>query len=154
MADKRDFELENLHRQIKDLQRQNKILKLEGEISMFNRELDDYSGLHDVSTPMTRKPGPTLQSDNMLDLPAGRPEGASNVDEWLDELSFQDKPDRHVTHRKSTVGSPSEIKKVMMKPATFDGSIAWIDYKAHFEACAELNGWNKEQKGLYLSVSL
>ncbi|MEW8545264.1 MAG: retropepsin-like aspartic protease, partial [Candidatus Thiodiazotropha sp.] len=42
----------------------------------------------------------------------------------------------------------------MMKPATFDGSGTWLDYKAHFEACAELNNWTTEQKGLYLSVSL
>ena len=41
-----------------------------------------------------------------------------------------------------------------MKQATFDGSVAWTDYKAHFAACAELNGWKKQQKGLYLSVSL
>ncbi|MCG8045579.1 MAG: retroviral-like aspartic protease family protein [Candidatus Thiodiazotropha endolucinida] len=154
MGDELDVELEKLHRQIQDLQRQNRILKLESEISMFNRELGDYSGLHNASTPMTRKSGPSLQPDKMLDLPAGRPEGASNADQMFDELSFQDEPDRHVTHRKSKVGSSSEMKKVMMKPATFDGSVAWVDYKAHFEACAELNGWSKEQKGLYLSVSL
>ena len=44
--------------------------------------------------------------------------------------------------------------KVMMKPATFDGTVAWMDYKAHFDACSELNGLTDEQKGLYLSVSL
>ena len=36
----------------------------------------------------------------------------------------------------------------MMKPATFDGNGSWMDYTAHFEACAELNNWTKEQKGL------
>ena len=41
-----------------------------------------------------------------------------------------------------------------MKPATYDGSAAWTDYKAHFEACAKLNGWTDEQKCLYLYVSL
>ncbi|MCG8047963.1 MAG: RNase H-like domain-containing protein, partial [Candidatus Thiodiazotropha endolucinida] len=41
-----------------------------------------------------------------------------------------------------------------MKPATYDGSISWTNYKAHFEACAQLNQWTEEQKGLYLSVSL
>ena len=41
-----------------------------------------------------------------------------------------------------------------MKPATYDGTGAWLDYKAHFDACAELNGWTDEQMGLYLSVSL
>lgn len=29
-----------------------------------------------------------------------------------------------------------------------------MDDKAHFQACAKLNEWSDEQKGLYLSVSL
>ena len=38
-----------------------------------------------------------------------------------------------------------------IKTATFDGTVAWMDYKAHFDACSELNGWRDEQKVLYLS---
>ena len=34
-----------------------------------------------------------------------------------------------------------------MKPATFDGSTSWLDYKTHFDMCAKLNGWGKVQKG-------
>ena len=30
----------------------------------------------------------------------------------------------------------------------------WTDFKAHFDACAELNGWTDKEKGLYLAVSL
>lgn len=41
-----------------------------------------------------------------------------------------------------------------MKPATYDGTGAWTDFRAHFDACAQLNGWTEEEKGLYLSVSL
>ena len=41
-----------------------------------------------------------------------------------------------------------------IKPATYDGSGPWLDYHAHFEACAELSAWNYNQKGLYLAVSL
>ena len=43
---------------------------------------------------------------------------------------------------------------VKLKPATFDGSVNWIDYKAHFDACSEINGWSGKEKGLYLAVSL
>lgn len=43
---------------------------------------------------------------------------------------------------------------VKMRPATFDGSSSWIDYKTHFDMCAELNKWDNRQKGLYLAVSL
>ena len=41
-----------------------------------------------------------------------------------------------------------------IKPATYDGSTSWLDYKSHFEACAKLGQWTEEEKGLYLSVSL
>ena len=51
----------------------------------------------------------------------------------------------------------NELKRplgVKIKPATFDGSGNWLDYKAHFEVCAQLNGWSNEEKGMYLAVSL
>ena len=44
---------------------------------------------------------------------------------------------------------PKEIK-----PATFDGKSSWIDFRSHFDICAELNGWSKQEKGLHLAVSL
>ena len=42
----------------------------------------------------------------------------------------------------------------MTKPATYDGTGSWKDYSAHLEACASINGWTKQEKGLYLAVSL
>ena len=44
--------------------------------------------------------------------------------------------------------------KLTVKPATYDGSSSWLDYKCHFEACASVNGWNEEKKGLFLALSL
>ena len=41
-----------------------------------------------------------------------------------------------------------------LKPATYDGTGHWSDYKAHFDACAEINNWTEKEKGLYLAVSL
>jgi hypothetical protein len=46
------------------------------------------------------------------------------------------------------------MSRQTIKPATYDGSGPWLDYRAHFEACAELSAWNYNQKGLYLAVSL
>ena len=40
------------------------------------------------------------------------------------------------------------------KPATFDGSTSWSDFKSHFDVFAELNGWSSQEKGMYLAVSL
>lgn len=45
-------------------------------------------------------------------------------------------------------------KTVNIKPATYDGSGSWRDYQSHFEACASINQWTMEQKGLFLAVSL
>lgn len=41
-----------------------------------------------------------------------------------------------------------------VKAATFDGTSSWLDYKAHFETCAEINNWSYGDKGLYLAVAL
>ena len=87
-------------------------------------------------------------------IPPGRSEDGARTDKGKDESSDDEKPDKYVTYRKSKVGSKDMAGKTMMKPATFDSSVAWTDYKAHFQAYADLNGWPDEQKGLYLSVSL
>ena len=41
-----------------------------------------------------------------------------------------------------------------LKPATYDGTTSWLDYRSHFNACASLNKWSEEEKGMYLAVSL
>ena len=58
------------------------------------------------------------------------------------------------SEKKTEYTEPGKKGKNFMKPATFDGSSSWIDYKSHFDMCAELNGWTHDQKGLYLGVSL
>ena len=55
--------------------------------------------------------------------------------------------------KKGTV-EPSKKSGFITKPATFDGSTSWIDYRSHFDMCSELNNWTIKQKGLYLGVSL
>ena len=51
----------------------------------------------------------------------------------------------------SKLGAKGGVK---LKPAAFDGSVNWIDYKAHFDACSEINRWSGKEKGLYLALSL
>ena len=45
------------------------------------------------------------------------------------------------------------ISGVKVKAATFDGIGSWKDYRAHFDAVAEINGWNPIEKELYLAVA-
>ena len=58
------------------------------------------------------------------------------------------------TEKKRESIETSRASKNFTKPATFDGTSSWIDYRSHFEMCAELNNWTNQQKGLYLGVSL
>lgn len=40
-----------------------------------------------------------------------------------------------------THGNTEEVSygNSVMKPATYDGTGSWVNYKAHFEACSEIN---------------
>lgn len=60
----------------------------------------------------------------------------------------------NVTPMKNEMIDNQQFGKTVMKPATFDGTGSWIDYRAHFEACGNINMWNDRQKGLYLAASL
>ena len=50
---------------------------------------------------------------------------------------------------------PTDRQKIV-KAATYDGSSSWLDYKAHFETCAEINNCTNTEKELhvYLAVTL
>ena len=52
------------------------------------------------------------------------------------------------------VSNQRRPQKPVVMPDKFDGSIAWQDYQAHFDLCAELNAWSDIQKANYLAVSL
>ena len=41
-----------------------------------------------------------------------------------------------------------------IKLANYDGTGEWRDYKSHFDACAAINDWDNEEKGLYLAAAL
>jgi len=38
--------------------------------------------------------------------------------------------------------------------ANYDGTGEWRDYKSHSDACAAINDWDNEVKGLYLAAAL
>ena len=51
-------------------------------------------------------------------------------------------------------GKASFAEKPRIRPATFDGSTSWTDYKVQFELLAELNCWDDTAKAVYLAASL
>ena len=125
-------EYEELQRQVENLRRQNEILRMENKLRGFRKDLEDYSGF--MSTPTPGKPEPALEPKTLWStIPKGRPDVPHGIDtKTPKELSSHEIPDRFVTTRKPPTGSTSRSKDVTMKPATFDGSVAWMDYKAQF----------------------
>ena len=71
------------------------------------------------------------------------PQGSSLME---DHSNLQ--PSLSLTHEKSS------CRNARVNPAKYDGTGSWIDYQAHFEACATLNRWTPEEKGLNLAVAL
>ena len=41
-----------------------------------------------------------------------------------------------------------------IKSTKYDGSSSWFDYKCHFEVCANITGWSRYKKRLFLAFSL
>jgi hypothetical protein len=58
------------------------------------------------------------------------------------------------TRRPENIAHINKRKVDMVKPDKFDGSTSWVNFKSHFEICAELNGWTLTEKGMYLDVAL
>ncbi|KAK3090718.1 hypothetical protein FSP39_014054 [Pinctada imbricata] len=54
----------------------------------------------------------------------------------------------------SHVQSPAFDRRREIKPATYDGSGNWLDYKSHFQSVSKINRWTDDDKGLYLAASL
>ena len=50
--------------------------------------------------------------------------------------------------------NPDHNKGSYVKPDKFDGTTSWLDFKSHFDVCAELNNWSDREKGMYLAVAL
>ena len=50
--------------------------------------------------------------------------------------------------------SRRDIGRPNMQPDRYDGSTPWSEYQAHFEFCAEINGWTDDECSLYLAAKL
>ena len=160
-----------------DLSRlQNEVLALESELRMLEIEGDQIHGEESTDTrPRRHLPDiPRGRSDHVST--SKPPELDLYEDSSIAATGFKTSEDpHHVAHGSKlepltstpSVSAPRAQDKttsmpksktidksgVKMKPATFDGSVHWADYKAHFDACAEINGWTDKEKGLYLAVT-
>jgi len=105
-------------------------------------------------TEMKRKmeQGPKTSTPLSMDEYQERCDDYHHTSRPMPKLHRADHLDEQTTLKKTS--SPENKRTTIMKPATYDGTGSWTDYKAHFQACAELNKWSYAEKGLYLSVSL
>ena len=132
------------------------------------------SSLH--STPMQQSKNPTLGSLSTIKRGEIRDSGIGSArqiktpdieirdskvekDSVQQQLRFtENQADATSTTGKDipTAAKPMKTsgKEVYMKPATYDGSTPWIDFRAHFESISEINRWSYNQKGLYLAATL
>ena len=63
-------------------------------------------------------------------------------------------PDREYTRSHPSVVPRGNTKRQRVMSDTFDGKGDWMEYLTHFNAVAELNGWDTEDKKQYLAVCL
>ena len=121
--------------------------EMQTEIRELQRRVDS---LHIPMVPQSIGFNPIKKDEGEVETPCKTPgrsvERTKNEHEfsWFDSQPVSNQPE----HNSSTKVSSK------VKTATYDGSTSWLDYKAHFETCAEINKWSYLEKRLYLAVSL
>ena len=180
MADTESFEntMRSMNEKLERLRRKNELVRFSTEITLLERQINDLqtpdSGA-DVLQTVTPKPsGEKRKPRRMLpDVPPYQRinTGHSTPPLLTPNISGIVKSDQMITVQSDSqpiTSTPKQDSKVAaspkittkgnfgskIKPATYDGTGHWADYKAHFDACAEINGWTDREKGLYLAVSL
>ena len=155
---------------------QNEVLKLESELrelEMLDEQIHEEEARED--RPRRRLPDiPSGRSDHVTmheppelhrydESSIGRTneQFRGNAEHTMYDFKFEPKTSTpFASEPKQQDGASTALSKTQeksggkVKPATYDGTGHWKDYKAHFDACAELNKWTEKEKGLYLAVSL
>ena len=128
-------------RRIRMLEYENEQLKMEGEISELEHRLSneriDTSPLQDLGT--TR-----IIPEGNRRIPCS---STPRIESTRARVHTKEKDSTILKRHKASKGTS-------VKAATYDGITSWINYRAHFEACADINGWTIMEKGQYLAVSL
>jgi hypothetical protein len=146
-------DLDRIRAELEHVKLENARLKLESEITGIERELE----LHANTSTSTSTPKP-LFAKAPMSVTFKCTETPTHGDNYQPDEAMS--PGRFITTRRK--GIPRALDEtqgkskpsVMMKPATYDGTGSWQDYKAHFDACAKINKWTESEMGLYLAVSL
>ena len=150
----------------------NRIADLTYELSRLEQDIASINDqLSRQSTPVTR-PRVIQHSASQGPRSSRAPRTSSGVSQTRTGSVSPDRNDQSrvggsTSGQTGAHGSPSpqsgrthsgndrtDRRKTIVKPATYDGKTSWIDFKSHFEICAQLNDWTKDEKGLHLAVLL
>ena len=145
----RNLQMETLLQEIEMLRFENEELKKQRNMEKLQMQSDRQKHMEGFSLQ------PTPQLENSVQFPVqvrreldheSSPSAKVNLSEnqlinWLDDKT-------------ATTRQTKDRRTMLVKAATYDGSSSWLDYKAHFETCAEINNWTNTEKGLYLAVAL
>ena len=85
-------------------------------------------------------------SDARKQTPKEEQHSSTATETQVTDKEMQSKSDTSVTGQPLNKALCDQISSsrasnsgVKVKPATFDGSTSWLDYKTHFDMCSELN---------------
>ena len=149
----RSLQVETLLQEIEMLRFENEELKKQRNMDRLQMQSDWQRDMEGSSLQPTHQLENTVQFPVQVkkeldheSSPCRTPSAKVNPSEdmlinWLD--------DKTATTRQIKDG-----RTMLVNAATYDGSSSWLDYKAHFETCAEINNWTNTEKGLYLAVAL
>ena len=139
----RDREFAELREEMRsrDNNRERDMLMLMEKLSEIQLEMKSESKKESLKSGMSLVDSPKFDPDRTIKK------------EPMEESFSCPLKEENTGQKKETV-EPSKKSGFITKPATFDGSTSWIDYRTHFDMCAEINNWTIQQKGLYLGVSL
>lgn len=56
--------------------------------------------------------------------------------------------------KREPVSIEHSVRKPIIRPQNYSGSKSWHEYLQHFENCARINGWDDQDKLMFLSASL
>ena len=144
---------------------QNELLMLESELRQLELQQEDGAAIEElVSSQKPKRHLPDIPSGRRVSFDTKDPPKLNLFDESNMDIGSctplsQNIGKSNTVEPKTSTPSvvptkPQPSGGVKVKPATFDGTGSWLDYRAHFDAVAEINGWSNTEKGLYLAVSL
>ena len=100
----------------------------------------------------SRKPASNISLDELDDSAPDRI-SLTSTPYFRDRQDNPLQTEANITTRRSRTNIDHH-KGSHVKPDKFDGTASWLDFKSHFDVCAELNGWSTAEKGMHLAVSL